>query len=62
MEEVNRAINGSQLAKFFTEHNLIAVLGSIVNEIDFLREFLEEKFSADGGETAKICLKSLFFR
>ena len=55
-------LNGSQLAKFFTEHNLIAVLGSIVNEIDFLREFLEEKFSADGGETAKICLKSLFFR
>lgn len=62
MEEVNRAINGSQLAKFFTEHNLIAVLGSIVNEIDFLREFLIEKFPADGGETAKTCLKSLFFR
>lgn len=52
METVNQAINASSLARYFAEHNLITVLGSIVNEIDFLREFLENKFPADSTETA----------
>lgn len=61
METVNQMINASTLAKYFTEHNLIVTLGLVVNEIDFLREFLENKFPLEPAETALNCLKTAIF-